>query len=61
MNFKRAFVILTGWWISALITFSAYEVGDIVADFSLFNSEGDEISLYDFTGLPVIVEIWTDT
>ena len=61
MNIKRTLLLLTGLLTYALISCSAYEVGDTINDLSLYNSDGEEVSLYDFTGIPIIIEIWTHT
>lgn len=40
---------------------AAYQVGDTVADFTLNDSYGNPVSLYDFEGMAVLMNFWQDS
>lgn len=39
-------------------TFGAYQVGDHINDFSLFDSDGNQVNLYDFNGKVIFINFW---
>ncbi len=39
-------------------SFAAYKVGDIVTDFTLADLEGNQVSLYDFSGQIVLLNFF---
>lgn len=41
--------------------FGAYQVGDLINDFSLFDSEGHQVNLYDYKGKAIFINLWTAT
>lgn len=49
-------VILTGGLASA-----AYQVGDSIADFTLTDTDGNPVSLYDYNGKVIFLNFWTST
>ncbi len=58
---KKLFVVgcaciaLTSW------ASAAYEVGDHIADFTLFDHLGHEVSLSDYDDHVILLNFWTDT
>jgi peroxiredoxin len=40
---------------------AAYEVGDPIPDFTLIDSYGVPVSLFDYEGMVVWLVFWTDT
>ena len=43
---------------SAVPSYAVYHVGDLVADFTLNDSNGNPVSLYDFMGMTVLINFW---
>lgn len=39
-------------------TRTGYHVGNLAPDFTLFNLEGQQVSLHDLQGRPVLVNFW---
>ncbi len=40
---------------------ATYHVGDTVNNFTLPDSEGNQVSLYNFSGMVVLLNFWTST
>ncbi|MBN1355948.1 redoxin domain-containing protein [bacterium] len=40
---------------------AVYEVGDFVTDFTLNDAYGNPVSLYDYTGMVIVLAFWTPT
>ena len=40
------------------ISLAVYQVGDVVADFTLNNAYGEPVSLHDFAGMAIILNFW---
>lgn len=40
---------------------AAYHVGDHVNNFTLYDSQGQSVSLYDYEGSVILINFWQDT
>ena len=40
---------------------AAYQVGDTVADFELYDAYGNSVKFSDFGGMVVVINFWTPT
>ncbi|MBN1355462.1 redoxin domain-containing protein [bacterium] len=40
---------------------AAYQVGDTVADWTLYDADGNPHRLYDYMGKIVMINFWSDT
>ena len=58
---KLSLCLMIGMLSMLPIAFGAYQVGDNVDDFTLFDSTGREVNLYDYTGLTILLDFWTST
>jgi hypothetical protein len=64
MRIKKYVSICTILALSALfagIASAEYQVGDHVADFTLTNAFGQQVSLYDYAGMTIMLTFWTST
>lgn len=54
-------LIAIGLLMTASVAMSAYQVGDTVADFTLPDAYGNQVSFSDYAGLVVLINFWTST
>jgi peroxiredoxin len=47
--------------LTAVSADAAYQVGDPVSDFTLYDASGAPVSLYDFEDTVILLNFWTDT
>lgn len=38
--------------------FAAYQVGDSIADFTLFDADGNSVNLFDYSGKVIFINFW---
>ena len=53
------FVVIV-FLLMAVPALAQYQVGDTVANFTLYDAYGNSVSLNSFMGLVVVINIWAD-
>jgi peroxiredoxin len=59
MKCKNALTVLTAVLIAGT-AFGAYQVGDSIDDFTLFDADGNSVSLYGFHGKVIFINFWAN-
>lgn len=44
--------------VTAGSVFGAYQVGDLINDFSLYDGDGNVVNLYDYQGKVIFINFW---
>jgi hypothetical protein len=60
-RFALAFCFLMVTVLASVPVEAAYQVGDPIADFTLYDADGVPVSLSDYEGMVIWLVFWTDT
>lgn len=55
---KKYYGFIVMVFVMAHAVIAVYQVGDTAADFTLFDSDGNPVSLYDYKGTIVLINFW---
>ena len=58
---KTAFLAVLALVLTAGLASATYQVGDSIADFTLYDADGNTVSLYDYSGKVIFINFWSNT
>ena len=61
INKRYIALIVAGLMMTTVSAFGAYVVGDTVADFTLPDAYGNQVSFSDYNGMVILINFWTST